>query len=65
MTALLAARIMGILCLLGWEDGLPFRWSGASHGDPLRLLPEMVSSKQAELNQLKETGNICLCGTKF
>jgi hypothetical protein len=55
MTALLAARILGILCLLALGGWLALSVVGESHGDPLRLLPEMVNSKQAELNQLRET----------
>jgi hypothetical protein len=55
MTALLAARILGILWLLGIGGWFALSVIGESHGDPLRLLPEMVSSKQAELVQLKET----------
>jgi hypothetical protein len=55
MTALLAARVLGILCLLALAGWLALSVAGASHGDPLRLLPEMVSSKQAELIQLRET----------
>ena len=55
MTALLAARIVGIFWLLGLGGWLALSVIGESHGDPLRLLPEMVRSKQAELNQLPET----------
>jgi hypothetical protein len=55
ITALLAARIAGILCLLGLGGWLALSVAGESHGDPLRLLPEMVSSKQIELTELLET----------
>ena len=55
MTALLAARILGILCLLGLGGWLALSVFGESRGDPLRLLPEMVNSKKAELAQLRET----------
>jgi hypothetical protein len=55
MTALLAARILGILWLLGLGGWFALSVVGESHGDPLRLLPEMVSGKQAELAQLQET----------
>jgi hypothetical protein len=54
MTALMAARIIGILCLLGLGGWLALSVASESHGDPLRLLPEMVNSKQAELTQLRE-----------
>jgi hypothetical protein len=54
ITALLAGRILGIICLLGLGVWLAISMIGESHGDPLRLLPEMVNSKQAELNQLRE-----------
>ena len=39
MTALLAGRILGILCFLGLGAWLAFSVAGASHGDPLQLLP--------------------------
>jgi hypothetical protein len=55
MTALLATRILGVLCLLALGGWLVLSVVGASHGDPLRLLPDMVGSKQAELNKLQET----------
>ena len=55
MTALLALRILGILCLLGLGGWLALSVVSASHGDPLHLVPEMVSGKQAELKQLRET----------
>jgi hypothetical protein len=55
MTVLLAARIVGILCLLGLGGWLAFSVAGSSHGDPLQLVPEMVNSKQAELKSLRET----------
>jgi hypothetical protein len=54
MTALMAARIIGILSLLGLGGWLALSVVGESRGDPLRLLPEMVNSKQAELTQLRE-----------
>jgi hypothetical protein len=56
MTALLAARILGIFLLLGLGAWLALSVISESHGDPLRLLPEMVSNKKAELIQLRETG---------
>jgi hypothetical protein len=55
MTALLALRILGIVCLLGLGGWLALTVADASHGDPLRLLPEMITNKQVELNQLLET----------
>jgi hypothetical protein len=55
MTALLAGRIVGIFLLLGLAIWLALSVADASHGDPLHLLPEMINSKQAELNQLRET----------
>jgi hypothetical protein len=55
MTALLAARIIGILCLFTLGGWLALSVVNESHGDPLRLLPEMVTSKQAELTQLRDT----------
>jgi hypothetical protein len=55
MTALLALRILGILCLLGLGGWLAVSVVSESHGDPLHLVPEMVSGKQAELKQLRET----------
>jgi hypothetical protein len=55
MTALLAARFMGILCLLGLGGWLALSVHNESHGDPLRLLPEMVNNKQVELTVLLET----------
>src|SRR6202035_123192 len=54
MTALLAARILGILCLLGVGGWFAVSVIGESHGDPLSLLPEAVNSKQTELKQLQE-----------
>jgi len=54
MTALLACRIIGVICLLGLGAWLAISVIGESHGDPLHLVPEMVNNKQAELNQLRE-----------
>jgi hypothetical protein len=54
ITALLALRVLGIVVLLSLGGWLAFSVFTESHGDPLRLLPEMVNSKQAELNQLRE-----------
>jgi hypothetical protein len=55
MTALLAARILGIFALLALGTWLAVSMVDASHGDPLRLLPEMVNSKRADLARLLET----------
>jgi len=55
MTGLLVARILGILLLLGLGGWFALSVAGASHGDALRLSPEMVTSKQAELTKLRET----------
>jgi hypothetical protein len=54
MTALRAGRILGLLCLIGLGAWLALSVFGESKGDPLRILPEMVNSKQAELTQLRD-----------
>jgi hypothetical protein len=55
ITALLALRILGVLCLLGLGGWFALSVAGDSHGDALHLVPEMINSKQAELKQLRET----------
>jgi hypothetical protein len=54
MTALQAGRIVGVVCLLGLGAWLGLSVAGESRGDPLRVLPEMVNNKQAELAQLRD-----------
>jgi len=55
MTALLAIRVIGVLCLLGLGGWLAVSLVSGSHGDLLHLVPETVKSKQAELDQLRIT----------
>jgi hypothetical protein len=55
ITALLAVRVIGFVCLLGLGGWLALTVTGESPGAPPGLSPEMVNSKQAELAQLRET----------
>jgi hypothetical protein len=55
IAALRTSRIFGILFLLSLGAWLAISMAGESHGDPLRLLPEMVKSKQTDLERLQET----------
>ena len=55
MTALRAARILGVLCLLALGGWLALSLAGASQGDAFRLSPETINAKRAELKQLQET----------
>jgi hypothetical protein len=55
MTVLRAGGILCLLCLFGMAAWLGYSIFEASHGDPLHLVPEMVTSKQTELRQLQET----------
>lgn len=55
IAALRTSRIFGILLLLALGAWLAISIAGESHGDPFRLLPEMIKSKQTDLERLRET----------
>jgi hypothetical protein len=55
MNALLGLRILGILTLLGLGGWLALSVASESKGNSLHLVPEMITGKQAELKQLRET----------
>jgi hypothetical protein len=55
INALLGLRVLGILTLLGLGGWLAFSMASESHGNALHLVPEMISGKQAELKQLRDT----------
>jgi hypothetical protein len=55
IVALRASRLLGLLCLLGLGGWLALSVYDASQGNVVPVLPEMISSQQAELNQLSAT----------
>ena len=55
IVALRASRLVGLLCLLGLGGWLALSVYDASKGNVVPVLPEMISSQQAELNQLAAT----------
>jgi hypothetical protein len=55
IVALRASRFVGLLCLLGLGGWLALSVYNASQGNVVPVLPEMISSQQAELIQLSAT----------
>ena len=55
IVALRASRFVGLLCLLGLGGWLALSVYNASQGNVVPVLPEMISSQQAELTQLSAT----------